>query len=415
MLGVRSANRLPISTNSAIVRPTVYIVCEGLQAPPRAGFHVHLLSLAHGLASQVDVKAFAWASRRDTGDWERWVSTLPAGPSPDDYVIPVGGRNRSGNAIARKLSYWRTVQRHLGADARRGDVLWVRDFSTAILGAPSIFGWLPGRRGLIHVYDASSMIDLELGLREPEFGHRVKGIMERWLRRDFHLVRTLGEGMRGELVRSGVPAERILVAPVGAHRTIRERRSPARLQRLLYVGSPSAWQGLDHLLDAMKILEVRLPAVRLSVVGVPASHGIAAHTGSNVDFLGWVERGEMQRLYETHDLFVIPRPRLPLTETVIPMKCVEAQAQGIPILASRLGAIEEVTAGESAWLVEPGSATALAEGVVALANDPSRLSAMGEAAERRSLAFDWPEIGRRITARLFEEIPSGHRTDVELP
>ena len=318
-------------------------------------------------------------------------------------MVPIGRGARRGNALARKLAYWRTVQRYLRADAGPGDVLWIRDFSTAILGVPSIFGWLPGRRGLTHVYDASSIIDLEVGLRGRQLGHRAKGALERWLRRDFHLVRTLGDGMRDHLIDSGVAADRILVAPVGADRPSRERRPGTGLRRLLYVGSASAWQGLDGLLAAMKILETRVPEVRLSVVGVPTSQGDPACDPPNVDFLGWVERDEMPDLYDSHDLFVIPRPRLPLTETVIPMKCVEAQAHGIPILASRLAAIEEVTAGESALLVEPGSPRALADGVVELANDPRRLAVMSEAAVRRSQMFDWSEIGRRITERLFEE------------
>ncbi|HKJ85188.1 MAG TPA: hypothetical protein VKA06_03885, partial [Spirochaetia bacterium] len=68
-----------------------------------------------------------------------------------------------------------------------------------------------------------------------------------------------------------------------------------------------------------------------------------------------------------------------------------------------LGAIEEVTAGESALLVDPGSAAALADGVVELANDPGRLIAMSEAAARRSRAFEWSEVASRITGALFAE------------
>jgi glycosyltransferase involved in cell wall biosynthesis len=398
----RTAPNSILEASALAVSRTIYIVSEGLQAPPSAGFHIHLLSLAHGLASHVRVQAFAWAPDMQGDSWKRWMASLPPGAAPEDYVVPIGSEGRSGNALARKIRYWRRVQASLAAEAREGDVLWVRDLSTAMLALPSLTRWLPGRSGMLHVYDASSLMELEVGLRPDLLRHRAMAVLERRVRKDFDLVRTLGPSMREHLIASGVKASRIRVVPVGAYAVDVRRDPEPSLRRLLYLGSASPWQGLDVLVESMRLVRNDLPDLRLSVVGVRTQDVPQLDREPNIDVLGWVERAQLRQLYADHDLFVIPRPSMELTQRVVPMKCVEAQAHSVPILASRLDAIEEVTGGESALLVEPGSPVALAEGLRRLANEPAELSRMSCAAQRRAQQFDWARITEELARALFD-------------
>ncbi len=379
---------------------TVFIASEGLQAPPRAGFHIHLLSLAQGLARHVRVRAVAWTADRGGEAWERWAASLPDGPSPDEFVLPIPGQGRRGSSVVRKLHYWKCVQKHLASEAQPGDVLWVRDLSTALFALPTLTRWLPGRRRLRHVYDASSLLELEAPIRGGGIRNRAMAMLEGMCRRDYDAVRTLGESMRQFLVERGVPASKVFVVPVGAHVPDRLPDPRTSLKKVLYIGSAMPWQGLDVLVEAMRRIQSSLPEVCLTIAGIHAADHPDIASEPNIDIVGWVEREGLGDLYASHDLFVIPRPSLELTRRVVPMKAVEAQAHGIPILSSRLEAIEEVTGGVSAYLVDPGSASALAEALGVLSAEPERLVRMSEAARVRAPQFDWRHITDDLATRL---------------
>jgi glycosyltransferase involved in cell wall biosynthesis len=65
-----------------------------------------------------------------------------------------------------------------------------------------------------------------------------------------------------------------------------------------------------------------------------------------------------------------------------------AMAQGVPVVASRVGGLPEVVEeGETGWLVPPGSPQALADAITHAASDPERLREMGNKARQRALQF----------------------------
>lgn len=65
----------------------------------------------------------------------------------------------------------------------------------------------------------------------------------------------------------------------------------------------------------------------------------------------------------------------------------EAMQAGLPVLASAVGGmIHSVQPGRTGWIVPPGSAADLADGLAAMLSDPARLAEMGRAA--RTFVFD---------------------------
>ena len=68
-------------------------------------------------------------------------------------------------------------------------------------------------------------------------------------------------------------------------------------------------------------------------------------------FAGRVPHGEVRRYYDLVDVLVYPRFAMRLTETVTPLKPLEAMAQGRVVLASDVGGHRELIAlGETGFL-----------------------------------------------------------------
>ena len=69
------------------------------------------------------------------------------------------------------------------------------------------------------------------------------------------------------------------------------------------------------------------------------------------------------------------------------MTVIEALAAGCPVVATRVGGVEDVVAdGVDGFLVEPGDTAAMAERLESLARDEELRRRMGEAGRSRALA-----------------------------
>lgn len=111
---------------------------------------------------------------------------------------------------------------------------------------------------------------------------------------------------------------------------------------------------------------------RAAIEEAVARHGLH----DRVRLLG--ERSDVPALLAACDALV-----LPTDWEGLPISLLEAMALGVPVVVSRVGGVVE-TLGSAVRLVEPGSATALAEALRALAGDPRERRALG--ARGRALA-----------------------------
>ena len=172
---------------------------------------------------------------------------------------------------------------------------------------------------------------------------------------------------------------------------------PADAPLLLFVGRLQPWKGVTTALHALALL----PATHLAIAGdgeertrleaLAATLGLTART----HFLGAVERGELPRYYRTADLLVATSHA---SET-FGIGLVEAQACGLPVVASRFGGFPEVVAeGHTGLLVPPRDPTALADAVRTLLADPARRAAFAAAAPAWAAQFAWPAVTDRVEA-----------------
>lgn len=106
--------------------------------------------------------------------------------------------------------------------------------------------------------------------------------------------------------------------------------------------------------------------------------------------LGWHPQGRIRALYEQAYACVVPS----LWEEPFGLVAVEAQAAGRPVVASRTGGLQLTTVeGETGFLVTPGDATALAQRLETLLDDPGLAQRMGTAARARAEQhYSWPRI-----------------------
>ena len=159
--------------------------------------------------------------------------------------------------------------------------------------------------------------------------------------------------------------------------------------------------GPGVLVEAMQTVARALPAARLVLVGrgasAPELRAQVAELGlqDRVEFRGWVPQDQLPELLRSFSVFAMPS----LFES-FGVAAVEAQATGIPVVASRVGGIPEVIAdGETGLLVPPSNSRALADALVGLLADGELRKRLGRAArERAARKFDWRENVSRMEA-----------------
>ena len=205
----------------------------------------------------------------------------------------------------------------------------------------------------------------------------------------------------------GAPAERIVLIPRGIDFSVfdpavvgMERREKFRAQFELQPDVPLLI--MPARLSPSKAHELTLRALaslgqrpfRYLIIGPDQGRaGYRARLIELISQLGLkdrvslIERTDLPAAYATADLVLSPSQK----DEGFGRVAVEAQAMGVPVIASRIGALPEtVLDGETGWLVPPGDTQALAAAVLrALSLGSEQREAMARNAMRRVRAsFD---------------------------
>jgi glycosyltransferase involved in cell wall biosynthesis len=199
--------------------------------------------------------------------------------------------------------------------------------------------------------------------------------------------------------RLGVAADRIVVCRPGAP-ALHRRAEPETLGPILFVGTIEPRKNLDVLFRAYgRVLHDRPDAPPLLLAGrtVEQSAAILASLSApplagRVRHLGYVNAGEHRRLLAEASMLVLPS-----LEEGFGIPALEAMTAGVPVVASRRGALPEVL-GEAGSLVDPTDESAVAAAIEALLADPSRRRAQADAGARRAREFSWSDSAARLMA-----------------
>lgn len=273
--------------------------------------------------------------------------------------------------------------------------------------------------------------------------------------RHAHRVVTVSEVLVDELVGRGVPRERIVWYPNcidpemfdPVRHDLRRRELRARYGiadsdlLVLFIGTFGQWHGAEVLADAARMVLARQaveggggPRLRFIFVGdglrlAAVRELLKAQTETgDVILTGLVPQHEAPAYLAVADIF--SSPHVPSKDGSkffgSPTKLFEYMAMAKPIVASRLDQLADVlqpavhleqldgdwtpSGEETALLVEPGSAEAIADAILLLQASPNLRTALSQAARRKALRkYTWR---RHVDVILdsFREVGPGKHT-----
>jgi len=191
----------------------------------------------------------------------------------------------------------------------------------------------------------------------------------------------------------------VLVVPLGVDTRLfhpRDSRVPGRIVAVASADSPI--KGVATLLQAFgKVVAER--DAELIVVGRPAPGGPTERLasdlalGSQVRFVHGISDTGIAELLASAQIAAVPS----LYEG-FSLPAVEHMASGTPLVASRTGALPEVT-GDTAILVEPGDAEELAAALRRLLDSPAERDRLSAAAwQRVQERYTWSAVARATVA-----------------
>jgi glycosyltransferase involved in cell wall biosynthesis len=204
----------------------------------------------------------------------------------------------------------------------------------------------------------------------------------------------LNEFCRQKFIAGGLPADRIVVKPNFVDAGPAPAEGPRR--GVLFVGRLSQEKGVAVLADAMRRLNGQVP---LAVVGSGPQAGLL--TGlPGVTMHGSLPGDQVMGLMRQAQMLVMPS----IWYENFPRTLVEAFGCGLPVVASRLGAMAHlVKDGHDGLLFEAGSGEALAAALQSLADDPQRCAALGHAARRTYEETLTPEANYGQLTRIYAD------------
>jgi glycosyltransferase involved in cell wall biosynthesis len=351
------------------------------------------------------------------------------------YLLPSVGA-RPARAIQHLL--WRVLflRRRFERMLRQHpiDVIQIRNDWVAALaaggferrhGIPVVFQWsFP--HPLTHLARADDGLARYPGL--ARLRARVEQILYyRALRVSTHIL-PVSEWMAQDLIRRGVPAEKMTVFPLGfdmdstaapdAGLVIRQQYGLDGAPVVLYFGDMGRLRRLEFLLQAMRQVLAELSNARLMMVGagdtpadLAALKAVAASLGiaDRVVFTGQQPRSQIPAYIAAADVGVSPIRPIPLYAMSSPTKLVEMMGMACPVVANDILEQQALLARSGGGLCVPYEPTAFAEGVLWLLKHPDEARAMGRkgaayVAEHRSLQ-GLADVIEDVYYRLLDRLP----------
>ena len=245
-------------------------------------------------------------------------------------------------------------------------------------------------------------------------------VFNRWLYRRAQRVVTTGESLRRHLLKeldldparvtsvpTGIDTERFSPVECAADKAAAKLAlglDPAQ-RHLGIVATLRSWKGHLFLLDAFA--QLKRPELHLLIVGEgpmrgPIEEEIAAlGIQERVTLAG--QRSDPEHLLQAMDVFCLPS----YANEGVPQAILQAMLCGLPIVTTPVGAIlEAVSNGDTALVVVPKDAAALASAITRLLDDDTLAARLGNAARRVASA----DFSRDAMLDRMEHIFSGaHR------
>jgi glycosyltransferase involved in cell wall biosynthesis/GT2 family glycosyltransferase len=298
----------------------------------------------------------------------------------DDFVAPIRSfGSHPYTFLYDPIGLWRVLR------SRPFDVIDVHEEPASLAATEiQVLAWLAGARAPFCLYSAQNIEKRypppfrwleKVALRRARGVHTCNDEAIAILRR---------KGFRGLAVNLGLGVD------LDAFRPPEEGRQPGR--HVGYVGRLERYKGVEDLLDAVG----RLEDCRLTLVGEgpledELRRRVADRPELQVTFLGFVGQEDLPALYSTFDVLAVPSRATPTWIEQFGRVAVEAMACGVPVVATRTGALPEVV-GAGGVLVDPGDPGNLAAGLRSVLDDSELASMLRRAAVEHASQYSWDAI-----------------------
>lgn len=209
--------------------------------------------------------------------------------------------------------------------------------------------------------------------------YRLTRALESFVLSRANAVTTICEGLKNDILARGINANKITVIPnavdsekfssyLDKNDELQEKLQLKGKVVLGFIGSFYAYEGLDLLIRAYPEIYSKYPNMRVLLVGggpeedklkqLVKEYGLH----ERVIFTGRVSHDEVSDYYSLVDIFVYPRIAMRLTETVTPLKPLEAMANYRLVVASNVGGHRElIEHAVTGMLFKPGDVQDLAD------------------------------------------------------
>ncbi len=322
-------------------------------------------------------------------------------------VVPAGGAGR-----ARRIRFLLAAARW--ATAQRGAVVLTRD-----LGLAAWLLQLPRSIRPALVYESHGPADTVAAempalLGKPDLAPS-PGKLRRLARRESRVWAhaacyvTITQALADELGARFGARPRVFVVPDGARAAEFVTQAPPATAAFVagYAGHLYPWKGVDVFVRAL----AHAPGVHGLIVGghpgepdVDRVRRLVAELGleSRVTITGLVPQQDVRQHLAAASVLVLPNTASAISARYTsPLKLFEYLTIGRPIVASDLQAIREVLKDrQTALLVPPGDAVALAAALVGIRQNPALAQSLGAAAAALAPRYSWEARAWRLETAL---------------
>jgi glycosyltransferase involved in cell wall biosynthesis len=270
----------------------------------------------------------------------------------------------------------------------------------------------------LHGYDIN--IDRgwwERGNGGPAMKHYPRRLLDLASQKRVHFI-AVSDAIRQRAIAYGIPSETVTTLPIGIDvKKFIPGATPIvkRGRRILFVGRLVEKKGCGFLLRAIPLVKNRVPDVELAIVGDgplrPELERLARELGLPVRFHGALGPMAIKSELDQARVFCLPSTRAANGDAEgLPIVLLEAQAAGLPVVASQLGGVREaVVNGKTGYsFVEKDIGDLACRLTQILTDDQQTLAMASEARDFVCRHFDLSVLTGRLEKYYDELTSSGH-------
>lgn len=191
-------------------------------------------------------------------------------------------------------------------------------------------------------------------------------------------VIVINENLKQVIVNSGVPSNKIVLINNAVNTTLINKlkgleKVKAREEICFgYIGTLTPHEGIDLLIEAFIQFNLKYLNSKLIIYGCGIEETFIEKLSlknQNIYFNGKIEPNNVYKAFNTIDIIVNPRYKNKLTDSVTPLKPLEAMAYGKLVIGSDVGGIKELVENEkNGFLFKAGNVKELTKTMEYVAN-----------------------------------------------